>query len=125
MFVVVVVAVSPHLEGVLHVDAYDVSHEFVEPDGLEVREVRHVVELHEDPHHVEAVDGPTQQVGVVRDEEDGRSLDEETGPQCQEGPGVVGTDVLGDVLIELLVEGIAVVLTHRDCYLFNKLYNHQ
>ena len=48
MFVVEVVAVSPHVEGEMDVDSDDMSREFVHAKGCEIREMSHIVELDEE-----------------------------------------------------------------------------
>ena len=68
MFVVEVVAVSPHVEGEMGVYSDDMSEQFVEVDGVEIGEMGHVVELDEDTHDVEGVHRPAQQSQLEMDE---------------------------------------------------------
>lgn len=117
MFVVVVVPVSPHLEGEVDVEGDEVSEKFIEPDGLEEGEVGHVVVLHEDANYVETVDGPAQVVGPHFDEEDCHHLDQKGDAQAQEGFGVAGSDVLVYMFVQLCVELVLTVAFSHCCHL--------
>jgi hypothetical protein len=82
-----------------------VPEELVELDALEEGEVGHVVELHEQSQQCEGLDDPAQQraQGSKIDEDGDCGLAEEGDAQGAEGLGVVGTDEVAYVLVQLLV----------------------
>jgi len=102
VLVVVVVAVSPAIEGEVDVDADGLAHQLVHCDRREEREVGHVVELDEQAHHVERMDRPPHQSQVVLDQQIGQHLDQHRYPDRSPRLEVVRFDIVIDKAGHLL-----------------------
>ena len=63
----IVVPISPHIEGKVDVDSQDSAEEDVHGRCLEERKVGHIVELDEESNHVHTVEEPAHVVEIEMD----------------------------------------------------------
>ena len=113
VFVVMVMAISPSLEGEMNIDSDKTPCQLVEQDALEEREVCHVVELDEKADNIESVESPAQVVIIIEDKDDGENFVDNGHGESSPGKVILGLTVLDYVFLHnrnLLIFGAFTVI---------------
>jgi hypothetical protein len=87
----IVVAISPHIEGKMDVYSQDSPEEDVHGRCLEERKMGHIVELDKESNHVDTVEEPAHVVEIEMNHSHGDNLDGKTFSDVEPCFCVVGT----------------------------------